>query len=159
MPVPEKKYDAVYRSPPACPGSRVSGDRVVSINWLPDEDYAFARVPDRASQVIDALEQYFINPLFVPDFSFSPEGTQFQRNVWRALCKIPAGRVMTYGELAGELKTGSRGIGQACRTNPVSIFITCRRVVAVNGAGGYMGKHKQLRIKQWLLVHEQKACR
>ena len=65
------------------------------------------------------------------------------------------GEVISYGELARDLHTSSRAIGQACRTNPVVLFIPCHRVVSVSGIGGYMGKQNRTNIKKWLLEHEK----
>ncbi|MBI3880437.1 MAG: methylated-DNA--[protein]-cysteine S-methyltransferase [Verrucomicrobia bacterium] len=67
-------------------------------------------------------------------------GTAFQKNVWRALLRIPAGRVRTYGELAGALgKSGAaRAVGTACGANPVPVLVPCHRVVAAGGGlGGF----------------------
>ena len=84
-------------------------------------------------------------------------GTDFQRRVWNALQRIPAGKVLSYGELARKLKTGPRAVGNACRANPIPVVIPCHRVVAANGKGGFMGKTggKALAIKDWLLTHER----
>jgi methylated-DNA-[protein]-cysteine S-methyltransferase len=64
---------------------------------------------------------------------------------------------MTYGELAKELNTSSRAIGQACRTNPLVLFIPCHRIVSKTGLGGYMGDQKKVSIKSWLLEHESRT--
>ena len=70
--------------------------------------------------------------------------------------KIPSGETKTYGELALELKTSARAIGQACRKNPISIVIPCHRVTAKNNLGGFAGKKsgRLLDIKKYLLMHE-----
>jgi methylated-DNA-[protein]-cysteine S-methyltransferase len=82
------------------------------------------------------------------------QGTEFQKRVWEAMLKIPAGQTRTYGELARELNTGSRAVAQACRCNPLPLIIPCHRVVAANGIGGFMGKRQQVDVKRWLLAHE-----
>ena len=82
-------------------------------------------------------------------------GTPFQYAVWRALAKIPAGRVCTYGDIARRLgKAGaSRAVGAACGANPVPFLIPCHRVVATCGLGGFSGG---LEIKKALLKAEGK---
>ena len=72
--------------------------------------------------------------------------------------KIPYGKTKSYGELAQELKTSARAIGNACRHNPLPIIIPCHRIVAKNNLGGYNGatEGKMLNIKEWLLQHEKK---
>ena len=76
--------------------------------------------------------------------------------VWQALQKIPYGEVKTYGQLAKELKSSARAVGNACRANPIPIVIPCHRIVAVSGIGGYAGKTDGpvLERKRWLLAHE-----
>ena len=84
------------------------------------------------------------------------QGTPFQKKVWLALQKIPAGQVMTYGELAKQLKTSARAVGNACRANPMPLVIPCHRVVAKSGLGGFSGSQEgaPIKIKKWLLEHE-----
>jgi O-6-methylguanine DNA methyltransferase len=69
-----------------------------------------------------------------------PEGTDFQRAVWRELKKIPRGQTRTYGEIARRIgRAGTaRAVGSACGANPVPLFIPCHRAVAANGClGGF----------------------
>ena len=48
-------------------------------------------------------------------------GTDFQRSVWDALRKIPAGKTRSYGEIAREIgrPRAVRAVGQACGANPI----------------------------------------
>ncbi len=67
-------------------------------------------------------------------------GTEFQRQVWRALTKIPAGTSLSYGELARRIgrPTACRAVGSAVGANPVSGVIPCHRVLQGSGRlGGY----------------------
>ena len=81
-------------------------------------------------------------------------GTPFQRKIWTALPKIPAGRTMSYGALAASLgvPNAMRAVGHANGSNPISVVIPCHRLICTNGSlvkyGG--GLHR----KQWLLRHE-----
>ena len=78
-------------------------------------------------------------PNLLPPFDLS-SGTEFQRQVWRALRKIPSGKTMTYGQLAkliGRPKA-VRAVGQACGANSIPVLIPCHRVLAANGGlGGF----------------------
>lgn len=70
------------------------------------------------------------------------QGTEFQKQVWAQLQKIPYGKTCSYKELAVLLKRpkACRAVGTANGKNPVSIIIPCHRVVARNGTlGGYAG--------------------
>lgn len=63
----------------------------------------------------------------------------FQRDVWRAICRIPYGETRTYTQLAsmaGHPKA-VRAVASACGANPLPYYIPCHRVVAANGLGGY----------------------
>ncbi|ATX81086.1 methylated-DNA-[protein]-cysteine S-methyltransferase [Mariprofundus ferrinatatus] len=63
--------------------------------------------------------------------------TPFQQIMRQALLNIPSGEVRTYGELAHELKTSPRAMGQALGANPLPILIPCHRVIAADGLGGF----------------------
>ncbi len=67
------------------------------------------------------------------------QGTEFRNKVWREIVKIPAGQVMSYGQIANNIESGARAVANACRDNPFPGLIPCHRVVAANGLGGYMG--------------------
>lgn len=136
------------------------GDVVVAIDWV-------EKVPLRAAntaklaQVINTLQASWQNaataahcampiPLLV-------QGTPFQQRVWRALCEIPCGEVMTYHALATQLGSSARAIGQACCANPYPLVVPCHRVVAARGLGGYCGATAGLQSqrKQHLLDFER----
>jgi len=65
-------------------------------------------------------------------------GTNFQVQVWRALLRIPAGRLVTYGALAGALGRpgAARAVGQAVGGNAIAWLIPCHRVVRATGVPG-----------------------
>ena len=82
------------------------------------------------------------------------ELTPFHRRVLLAAAEVPAGKVVSYGEIARRIgrPAGSRAVGQALGRNPVPIVIPCHRVVAAGGQlGGYTGgldiKRKLLRLE------------
>ena len=83
-------------------------------------------------------------------------GTDFQHKVWRAMAKIPAGGVVTYGSIAKSIgkPRATRAVGAACGANPVPYLVPCHRVVAAKGGlGGFSGG---LEIKKALL--QQEGC-
>lgn len=63
----------------------------------------------------------------------------FQRDVWRAICRIPYGETRTYKQLATMAghPAAIRAVASACGANPLPYYIPCHRVVATNGSGGY----------------------
>lgn len=83
----------------------------------------------------------------IGELPLAPAGSAFRREVWKLLCDIPYGEVVTYGSLAAAvaLKTGKSGmsaqaVGGAVGHNPISIIIPCHRVVGSGGSlTGYAG--------------------
>lgn len=101
------------------------------------------------------LDAYFAGRLKVFELPLAPAGTEFQMKVWNALCDIPYGETITYGQLAGRLGNvnASRAVGMANSRNPLPVFIPCHRVVGTGGKlTGYTGG---LDIKVKLLQLEQ----
>ena len=68
--------------------------------------------------------------------------TAFQRRVYAEALKIPRGTVISYGELARRIGSGSaRAVGQALRVNPFAPEVPCHRVVAADGSlTGFCGE-------------------
>lgn len=80
--------------------------------------------------------------------------TLFRKRVQEALLKIPFGEVCTYGEIARQLDTAPRAVGQALGANQLPILIPCHRVIAADGPGGFAFGD---RWKRRLLEFEQGA--
>jgi len=66
-------------------------------------------------------------------------GTSFQVQVWRALLRVPAGSLTTYGRLSGVIgqPTAARAVGSAVGANPIAFVIPCHRVIRETGALGH----------------------
>lgn len=129
---------------------------LTSIDFVSGRTPLKAPATPAARRVCAQLRSYFADPHARFDLALDLAGSAFQRRVWRALRRIPAGRAKSYGELARTLKSAPRAVGGACRANPVPIVIPCHRVVAAAGLGGFMGATggRALAIKRWLLGHE-----
>ena len=81
------------------------------------------------------------------------EMTRFQQRVLRRACAIPAGEVLSYGDVARDLGSprAGRAVGQALGRNPVPIVVPCHRVVGSDGRlTGYSGA-RGIESKRWLL--------
>ena len=100
------------------------------------------------------LEQYFAGKRTAFDIPLDLEGTDFQQLAWRALCRIPFGKTISYGDQAKNIKKPKafRAVGSANGKNPIPIIVPCHRVVAGDGSlGGYsLG----LKMKKQLLALE-----
>jgi methylated-DNA-[protein]-cysteine S-methyltransferase len=111
--------------------------------------------PTRTARIVHQLRAYFAGERRRFDIAIDfRHVTAFQRRVLLAAAQVPAGQVVSYGEIARRIgrSGGSRAVGQALRHNPVPIVIPCHRVVATGGTlGGYTGgleiKRKLLRIE------------
>jgi|SRR5581483_1145142 len=155
---PRAAYDAVIAAPFGRVAVRAEAGRVVDVNFVS------ARVPLKSPQdafvrrVCRALEAYFADPRRSFGIPLLLEGSSHQRRVWRALTRIPAGEVRSYGEIARRLRSSPRAVGGACRTNPIPIIVPCHRVVGRGGIGGFMGRRSgsAMKIKRWLLAHERR---
>jgi len=145
-------FDKTYQTPVGKLGIRYQKNTITELHWLSSSTKELSH--DKNDLITKSLDHYFDTAEFLDKLNLSPVGTSFQLMVWKRLRQIPAGETITYGELARELNTSSRAIGQACRTNPLVIFVPCHRVVSKTGLGGYMGNQKKILIKSWLLEHE-----
>jgi methylated-DNA-[protein]-cysteine S-methyltransferase len=108
-------------------------------------------------EAIRQLRDYFAGRRTGFDLPLAPEGTPFQRAVWRQLQDIPYGGTISYGELARRLGNpkASRAVGSANGANPIPIVIPCHRVIGADGKlTGFGGG---LPVKQALLALEARS--
>ncbi len=124
----------------------------VSFDTVMLDENAANPVLDMAKEQLDA---YFNGTLQQFTIPLELYGTAFQQNVWKALCTIPYGRVVSYQDIAIAIGNPKavRAVGMANNKNPISIIIPCHRVIGKQGSlVGYAGG---LEKKQWLLSHER----
>ncbi len=106
-------------------------------------------------QVRNWLDRYFAGDKpKISELPLAPVGTEFRQRVWKVLCQIPYGKVITYGDITKQLgiKSG-QAIGGAVGHNPISVIIPCHRVVGASGsltgyAGGMDKKIKLLTLEK-----------
>jgi AraC family transcriptional regulator of adaptative response/methylated-DNA-[protein]-cysteine methyltransferase len=84
-------------------------------------------------------------------------GTDLQRGVWAALREIPAGRTVSYADVARSIgrPTAMRAVAQACGANPIAVITPCHRVVRADG--GLTGYRWGVERKAALLAREARA--
>ncbi len=101
------------------------------------------------------LHNYFQGKVTCFSLPISPEGTIFQKAVWKVLLEIPYGKQITYKQLSNIVGTSPRSVGQACKQNPIPIIIPCHRVTLSSGKPGkYSGGEGEV-TKRFLLDLEQ----
>jgi AraC family transcriptional regulator of adaptative response/methylated-DNA-[protein]-cysteine methyltransferase len=91
------------------------------------------------------------------DLPLDVRGTAFQRRVWQALRKIPAGTTASYTDIAEAIGApGSvRAVAQACAANALAVAIPCHRVI--RNDGGLSGYRWGVERKRTLLAREKGA--
>lgn len=84
------------------------------------------------------------------------DGTEFQKKVWRALCDIKKGEVITYTELARRIGNprAVRAVANAVGKNPFAPDVPCHRVVRSDGGLGGYSAPGGVKAKRALLVSE-----
>ena len=140
-------------------------DTAIKGLWFEGQKYFGGKLADklefnRSHQLLEScadwLDEYFAG--YKPPVNLlpiAPDGSSFRQAVWKRLCSIPYGQLISYGEIAVELfgaGMSPQAVGGAVGHNPISIIIPCHRVVGANRSlTGYAGG---IDIKQKLLAHE-----
>ena len=100
------------------------------------------------------LKEYFDGKRTTFSVELDAVGTEFQRNVWRALSEIPFGETRSYLDIAKRVGNAKavRAVGAANGKNPISIIVPCHRVIGASGK--LVGFAGGLKTKQHLLTLE-----
>jgi O6-methylguanine-DNA--protein-cysteine methyltransferase len=71
------------------------------------------------------VRDWLAQPAGALELELDLQGTPFQRRVWQALQKIPAGTTVSYADLARRLRlpTASSAIASACARSPVDLHV------------------------------------
>lgn len=112
--------------------------------YFPEKEKAWRRDPDHAplKQAKRELAEYFAGKRRRFSVALAPEGTPFQRSVWKAISTVRFGETISYGELARRAGCpgSARAVGAATGRNPIGIIVPCHRIMGANGAlTGYAG--------------------
>ena len=135
----------------------INGDKdgLVSVIFLDSEDCTVSvSIPGELIDAVEQLQEYFEGKRNEFSLKLSPEGTDFQKRVWKQLQEIPFGKTLSYQQMANQLGDPKviRAAASANGKNPISIIIPCHRVIGSDGSlTGYAGG---LHRKKWLLQHE-----
>ena len=83
----------------------------------------------------------------------------FYVKVWKACAGIPAGKTMTYGELARKIGCpgASRAVGTALSKNPFAPTVPCHRVLRSDGKMGGFSAKGGIKLKEKMLQYEKQT--
>jgi len=125
-----------------------------SICYMDSEVITSEAIPEVLLSAVTQLNEYFNKTRTHFQLKLNPDGTDFQKKVWRQLETIPFGKTGSYQGLAYNLGDPKviRAAASANGKNPIAIVIPCHRVIGSDGSlTGYAGG---LHRKKWLLEHE-----
>ena len=124
---------------------------------LEDEGYAVEVDESRTAPVRRELSEYAAGRRTMFGVPLTLAGSEWQKNVWRELTRIPYGETRSYGEIADNLgrPAAARAVGRANATNVLPLVVPCHRVISADGTlGGFNGG---LHLKTRLLDHERRV--
>lgn len=122
----------------------VCGVYFIGQKHFPEKEKAWRRDPNHAplKQAKRELQEYFSGKRKRFAVALAPEGTPFQRSVWKAIATVRFGAAISYGELARRAghPGSARAVGAATGRNPLTIIVPCHRIIGSNGSlTGYAG--------------------
>jgi len=112
---------------------------IVALNWKRGENLRPSKPSPLLAKAGKQMAAYFAGDLKSFDLPLAPRGDAFQQQVCEAMLEIPYGETTTYGAIADKLETYGQPVGHACGKNSIPIIISCHRVLAADGLGGYSG--------------------
>ncbi len=136
--------------------ARIVGDEdgISSITVVDSAAETSIKIPECLKDCVTQLDEYFQKKRTTFNLKLNPQGTDFQKEVWKALQQIPYAKTRSYlkqSEAMGNVKA-IRAVASANGKNPIWIVIPCHRVIGSDGSlTGYAGG---LWRKRWLLEHE-----
>lgn len=134
----------------------IKGDKngLSSVHFLDSEEKTSITIPKYLQETVKQLQEYFDGNRTEFNLILNPEGTDFQKRVWKKLEEIPYSKTVSYQTIANRLGDPKviRASASANGKNPIAIIIPCHRVIGSDGSlTGYAGG---LHRKKWLLSHE-----
>lgn len=108
-------------------------------------------------EAIKQLKEYFAGTRKQFELPIYLEATEFKKQVWEELLKIPYGTTATYKQIAQRIgrPKAARAVGMANHDNPIPVIIPCHRVIGANGK--LTGYALGLEMKEELLGLERRS--
>ena len=159
-------YITYYNSPIGQISLASKNNQLVGL-WIEAQKYFLSSLKEEV-QINDKVEilvktKIWLDKYFngekpkIDELDLELVGSEFRQEVWKILCKIPYGEVITYNDISKEIekkrgirRMSAQAVGGAVGHNPISLIIPCHRVISSNGdLTGYAGG---LDKKAWLLT-------
>ena len=122
--------------------------RVLDAELVEQDDEVLRETRRQLNEYLEGQRKGFDIPVLMV-------GTDFQKDVWNAVMRVPYGATSTYSQIAKDIgKEGAaRAVGNANAANPISIIIPCHRIIGSGGelvgyGGGLSLKKRLLRLEQ-----------
>ena len=180
---PAAEFDAILALADVAPGCPANLAQQISLGlrWTPEgdalselvflEDVAYkdriakATVCGSREPLLENIRQqlsaWFNDQNFRFSIPLAAPPTPFQSRLRDALSAMPSGTTCTYGELAKQLNSAPRAVGQALGSNNLPLIVPCHRVVSAgkNRLTGFNHTSTgiMLDLKAWLLERESAA--
>jgi len=149
------RYFDTFKSPQGemllvATGRGIAGVYFDGQKYFPKKEKGWRRGPDHAPirQAKRELAEYFAGKRRRFEVALDPDGTPFQRAVWKAISAVRFGETISYGELARRAghEGSARAAGAATGRNPIGIIVPCHRIMGSDGSlTGYAGGLKRKR--------------
>lgn len=113
------------------------------------------------ADLVEKLAAAIERPDLDPGVPLDLRGSDYQKQVWTILRRIPAGQTTTYGAIAAAMGSprDARDVTDAIASNPIAIFVPCHRVVKKDGSmSGYRWGPKRKRMLLAREQHSEKFC-
>lgn len=147
-------YYQFFQSPVGWMRVSASSHTLQQVQFIEDKPDVPAHPNEVTQWVVGQLQAFFRREEPQDILHLLKKGSIFQREVWQLTCDIPAGKTISYQQLAiklGDIRK-TRAVARALATNPILLLIPCHRVTGKDGKlRGYAGSPSR---KQWLLQFE-----
>jgi methylated-DNA-[protein]-cysteine S-methyltransferase len=139
----------------------VTGMTTGGVKRLQSKGRKLEHNPKAVAKARREVEEFFEGNRQDFTVEIAPEGTEFQKRVWSALCQIPYGKTWSYGQLAAVVGNpkASRAVGAANGANPICVIVPCHRCIGADGSlvGFGLGLPLKRRLLDFEREHAQAA--
>ena len=153
-----KRYKTYYESEIGLIEIVGTEHAVLSVGFVEEKSKHSLEIHRCLEEYMEQIDEYFRGKRKEFSLNLQLQGTDFQKNVWNQLMKIPFGETVSYKDVAASIgnEKAVRAVGNANGKNRIAIIIPCHRVIGRSGK--LVGYASGVWRKEWLLSHERKVC-